>query len=229
MFAGMSLALLLIVLLGFARTFFLRAFFDGPPIPIHVYIHGVVLTAWFVWFYVQALLARAGRVDLHRRLGVAGAVLGVAVIVANVTVVAWIGPRLRFLLYGAKLDPAFLVHVVWGNIGSIISFAVLLAFALGLRRRPQIHKRLMFFASISIVGQAVARIAHWPLAVSPGLLVDSVFLLLLGSIVTYDLVTTRRVHPATLAGGGFRILIWAGSMWLAGTQWGQAVVYGLAE
>ena len=184
MFAGMSLALLLIVLLGFARTFFLRAFFAVPPIPIHVYIHGIVLTAWFAWFYVQALLARAGRVDWHRRLGVAGAVLGAAVIVANVTVIAWIGPRLRFLLYGAKLDPAFLMRVVWGDIGSIISFAVLLGFALGLRRRPQIHKRLMYFASLSIVGQAVGRIAHWPLAVSPGLLVDSVFLLLLASMVT---------------------------------------------
>jgi hypothetical protein len=44
-FVVMSIVLLLIVFTGFSRTFYLRAFFDVPPIPAHVYLHGALLTA----------------------------------------------------------------------------------------------------------------------------------------------------------------------------------------
>jgi hypothetical protein len=82
-FVGMSIVLLLIVLVGFSRTFYLRAFFDVPPIPPHVYVHGAILTAWFALFCLQTSLVAGGRSDLHQRLGVVGVGLGIAVIVAT--------------------------------------------------------------------------------------------------------------------------------------------------
>jgi hypothetical protein len=38
-FLGLSGALLLIVLVGFARTFYLRAFIDVPDVPAYVLLH----------------------------------------------------------------------------------------------------------------------------------------------------------------------------------------------
>ena len=40
------------MLVGFAATLYLRAFFDGPPILSHLYVHGVIVTGWFVWLLV---------------------------------------------------------------------------------------------------------------------------------------------------------------------------------
>jgi hypothetical protein len=228
-FTVMSLVLLAVVIAGFARTFYLRELFDVPPIPPHVYVHGVVLTAWFVWFVLQSSLVTAARVDLHRRLGIAGAALGLAVIVVSVMTVMEMGPRLRFLLHRGILEPEVLAKIVWGDVGSISSFAALLTLGLAFRRQPGIHKRLMFLASVSLVGPAAGRIAGWPLNLSPVLLAAATFLLLLASLLVYDMANNRRMHPATLAGGGFRILTWVGAAWAGGTEWGQAVVHSLNE
>ena len=71
-FLGMSIVLLLFVLSGFAPTLYLRAFFDVPPIPASIYLHGGILTGWFVWLVVQTSLVQTARTATHRRLGVVG-------------------------------------------------------------------------------------------------------------------------------------------------------------
>jgi len=78
-FAAMSAVILAIVLSGFAPTLYLRPVFKPLPIPGYLYLHGIVLTSWFVWFTMQTFLIQSRRTALHRRLGVAGAVLAVAV------------------------------------------------------------------------------------------------------------------------------------------------------
>ena len=69
----MSGLALCVVLLGFARTYFLKGLFGAPSLPLLLHLHGAVMTAWFLLFVVQAALIRARRVDLHRLVGVAGA------------------------------------------------------------------------------------------------------------------------------------------------------------
>ena len=75
-FLYVSYALLVIVLIGFSPTFYLRAFFDVPAIPLYVYAHGAALTAWFIWFCVQTTAVNNGSVALHRRLGAVGVTIG---------------------------------------------------------------------------------------------------------------------------------------------------------
>ena len=75
--------MLCVVLVGFAPTLYLRAFFDVRPVPIYLYVHGAMLTAWFIWLCVQTSLVAAHRVDMHRRFGVVGVVLGIAVLVIS--------------------------------------------------------------------------------------------------------------------------------------------------
>jgi hypothetical protein len=44
----MFVVLLLIVFIGFAPTFYLRAFFDVTPIRPLLYVHGALFSGWFV-------------------------------------------------------------------------------------------------------------------------------------------------------------------------------------
>ena len=48
--------------------------------PGYLYVHGSVLTAWFVWLLVQTSMVRTGRTATHRRLGIVGVVIGAMVI-----------------------------------------------------------------------------------------------------------------------------------------------------
>src|SRR6185503_20057862 len=78
-FAVISGLTLFIVLSGFTPTLYLRPVFKPVAIPGYLFLHGIVLTSWFAWFFMQALLIQSRRTALHRRLGVAGAVLAIAV------------------------------------------------------------------------------------------------------------------------------------------------------
>ena len=49
-------------------------------------MHGVAFSAWMVLVLTQSLLVRAGQVQIHRRLGIAGAVLAAAMVVLGVQI-----------------------------------------------------------------------------------------------------------------------------------------------
>jgi hypothetical protein len=202
-YATMSGALLLIVLVGFTPTLYLRPLFAGPDYPVYLLLHGVVLTAWYLVFFLQSALVAVRRTDLHRRLGLAGAGLGVAVLVLSL--IATLAFVHRLTVLGADVDSriAELSAIVWSDLASLLFFAVFLAMAIALRQRPEAHKRLMLLASISLIQPAVARISRWTsfLAIPPGVLSTAVICLLLLALGLYDAVSRKRLHPATLVGG----------------------------
>ena len=67
-----AIALSLVVVAGFSRTYYLRFLSDLPPMTMLVHLHGLVFTAWLALFVAQTRLIAAHRVDLHMKLGVAG-------------------------------------------------------------------------------------------------------------------------------------------------------------
>ena len=79
-----ALVAALIAFAGFARTYYLKGAFGSPALPGLVHLHGIVMTAWIVLFAVQASLVAARRVDLHRKLGIAGAALAALVVIVGV-------------------------------------------------------------------------------------------------------------------------------------------------
>ncbi len=83
-FAAMSALLVLFVFAGFARTFYLKAFFEVPELPSHLYVHGFVLTAWFLLLFCQTWLVATNRVKIHRQLGLLGVPLAVGVVLVSV-------------------------------------------------------------------------------------------------------------------------------------------------
>src|ERR1700737_4762646 len=79
-YAVMGAAILAAVFLAFARSFFLRPWFEGyaaihAPREAWFYVHGVFMTTWVLLFFTQASLVAAGNTVLHRTLGLAAFIL----------------------------------------------------------------------------------------------------------------------------------------------------------
>lgn len=217
-----SVLLLAFVLVGFAPTLFLRAWFGVEPIPAFLYLHGAVLTSWFAWLVVQASLVRTGNSATHRRTRWAGAAIGAAVCLAGPMASVGVVHRLRaasldwdtdmnalpFLgVTGVKMID-FVTNVVIGNLFSIVEFAVLLSVAIWLRKSPHWHNRLVLLASFAIIGPALARISRWPVIGgedTPFVLI--VLVALLATLAANDLATRRRVHRATVTGLAFLVIM----------------------
>jgi hypothetical protein len=234
-----AVLLLAFLVIGFAPSLYLRAFFDTPPIPAYLHVHGAILTTWFAWLVLQTSMVRSGRTATHRRLGVIGAVIAAAVVFAGPMATVGAVGRLRAEGFDWDTDMSALSHlgvegvpmirfmaqVVWGNFMSIVVFAGLVAAALVLRRHPDTHKRLMLLASIAIVGPALARISRWPVfGGEDGPFIPSVLLALLVAVIVHDLVTTRRVHKATLFGCGVLVLGTIAQQLIADSEFGRSVV-----
>ena len=194
------------VLLGFGRTFFLRAWFPewvelhAPKEPYYM-LHGAVATAWFITLIAQSSLVSAGRLDVHRRLGKLGMWLAAAVVVTGVAAAVIAARRPTGFIDIADPPEMFLAIPLLG----LLQYAVFIVLGWHWRGNPQAHKRLMILATLSIVGAAITR---WPFdflygaSPVPGYAnFDLVALAFLLPLVAWDLATLKRIHPATLLGG----------------------------
>jgi hypothetical protein len=218
-FPCVSGGLLAAVLIGFSPTFYLRTFFNVSPIPAYLYVHGVVLTAWFVSVFAQTCLVAAHRTDLHRRLGVLAVLDGVLVVLVSTFVTVRAVPR--YVANG--MDPAQMQFIVIGDLVSLVVFATLLAAAVRFRRRPEWHKRFMTVCCFIIIGPAIARLERLGL----GAPVPAVLLLLLVVLAVYDFIGLRRLHRATIWSSLLVLIALAAVLRVVGTTAGSAVVDAL--
>jgi hypothetical protein len=216
-----ALVAALIVFAGFARTYYLRQAFGAPELSGLVHLHGVVMTGWIVLFAVQAGLVAARRVDLHRRLGVAGAFFAALVVVVGIAT-AIEGAR-----RGISPGPPPLVFLAI-PLGVILVFGALVAAAIANRRRPDWHKRLMLLATLSMLTPAIARLPVDALHAGGILAFMGVTDLLAIACVAWDAARTRRLHPAFLRGAIFLVGSQAAMLALAGTAFWMGIARWLA-
>ncbi len=83
-YLGASLFSLVIVLVGFSPGFYLQEVFELPELPLHLVVHGTVLTGWFFLACLQPALVRFRKTRLHRRTGIAGLLIAAAVVITGV-------------------------------------------------------------------------------------------------------------------------------------------------
>ena len=212
-----AVASALIVFAGFARTFYLKGMFSTPALSELLLVHGIVMTLWLALFIVQVRLVAAGRTDLHRRLGVVGAILVVLILVVGMATA--IDAVRRGATPVPEVTPYMFMAIPFFDVAV---FAALVGVALWYRRRSDIHKRLMLLATLSILAPGFARI---PLDFikQGGLPMIIVLTLLPVSIcVAVDTVRNRRLHPAFGWGGALVVVSWPLRLMLAGTAaWTQ--------
>lgn len=78
-FLWMSVVIAAVVVYGFGFTVADNLIHPAYPRPWVLYVHAVVMAAWIALFILQAGLVRLRRVDLHRRIGQVGLVLGTVI------------------------------------------------------------------------------------------------------------------------------------------------------
>ncbi|HUR35539.1 MAG TPA: hypothetical protein VM032_17170 [Vicinamibacterales bacterium] len=197
-YGGMALALGLTVFAGFAPTYYLRllsgptATTSGGPFTVLVHLHGALFTAWVLLFVAQTALVASRRVNVHRKLGVAGAVLAGTMVIVGVslairTAASGLGP--------AGVDPlAFMAIPMF----DMAVFSLLVGTALLRRRDRETHKRLMLLGYISLVTAAIARLPGI-LPLGPIVFFGLSYLFVVVAIA-YDYLSRGRVHKAYVWG-----------------------------
>jgi len=219
--AGMALVMLLTVFVGFAPTFYLRPAFGGPPATPLVHLHGILFSAWMLLFLTQTLLIAHGNKALHRRLGIVGAMLALALLVVGV-MTAVTAARIGHAPPGVDA-----VRFLAIPLTTILVFAATVGTAIHLRRRSDFHKRLMLVATIGILTPAIARMllhSGFGAAAPPlGLLLTDLFFV---PCLIVDKLRYGRIHPAFLWGIGLlmlsqigRLLVMRTDAWLSIATW----------
>jgi len=229
----LTTALLLLVVLGFGRTFYFRPLFDQPErwqmdrLPWLYVIHGLAMTAWFVLLVVQSALINLRRPQVHRKLGYALAALAVVVVSSGLLVVLDATPsRLQLGL----LDPANPASIrghmlpVYLDLLSLIVFTGAIAAGLLFRHNRVLHRTMMLIGSMAFMVAAIARIVE---NIGGGLsftqFVILTLVLFLGApvaLVVHDWITFKRFPTYAFIGSCVLCLFVVLALILPGTEWG---------
>lgn len=229
-FGGLAALIAGTVVLGFARSYYLRPVLAPPPVlaqrdltPL-IHVHAALFSGWIVLLIAQARLVAVRRIDLHRRLGALGAVLAALMMVSGALTA--LHGVVRGVAPGGGDPRRFLVMPVF----ALLVFAALFLAALQARGRPQAHKRLMLLATIALLPPALARYVIVYLGFGPPVVL-ALSVLFVVPLVVWDLRTLARLHPATLWGGlvvvgsiPLRLAIGLTSGWLAFADWAVGLV-----
>lgn len=199
-FSSLALLILATVFYGFAHTYYLAGVFHAPLPSAIIHVHGAVFTLWILLLVTQTSLVAAGRVDIHKRLGIGGFLLGCAMVIIGVTAAT---NSLVLGLHGT-VERAQAFYLV--PLSSMAIFAALLFFSFRARRDPAAHKRLICIATINML---LAAIVRWPVPYLNHHIPRAMWFefLFIAAIAAYDVWSTHKIHRATLWAGAFVIVV----------------------
>lgn len=189
-FRSAAIWLVALCAIGFAPTFYLRSLFGvyTDPLPANHIAHGVASSLWILLFLTQSVLISAERCGAHRLMGVAGLVLGAALVFFGFDVV------LAKTAAGLKS-----VDEAGFNLTEFVLFLILALAGAGARKHPFLHKRLMLAAATVLAVAAADRVSFLI-----GLGEVRLFRKLLAaapliSLIAYDLFALRKPPVFALA------------------------------
>jgi hypothetical protein len=138
---------------GFAPTYWLQlpaGTFVGSPL---LHLHGVLFSAWVLFLLSQTVLVANGQLDHHRAWGLVGislattmVVIGLAAAINTLTIALAAG-------FGDSARAFFILPV-----SAISLFAGFIVAAIANIQHPEVHKRLMLLATISLLQAAMGRV-----------------------------------------------------------------------
>lgn len=199
----LSLLCLIIALVGFAPSYWLRLPGDEFDFPGLLHLHAAAFTAWPFLLCLQARLVGTGRVRHHRAFGLAGIslatlmlVLGMALAIATL--------RHRLAEGDGNAARSFLI-VSFSQVSMFFGFFVA---AIANIERPEWHKRLIIVATLAALGAAIQRFiiifrTGQPRGIDPpappvfsSLYASLTVCGILLAIMVWEWHTRKRVHPA---------------------------------
>jgi hypothetical protein len=207
----MALACTAVAFIGFAPTYWVplaSGKFSATPV---VHLHGLVFFTWSLFFSFQTWVAASGRIARHRELGLIGVSLATTMVIMAFLVSV---NMMKQSAAVGQADAGIAFAIV--PLSGLLFFGVVFALGVANSRRPEIHKRLMLLAGISILDAAVAR---WfltflappgppgPPPVQVTILPAFVAYVLLLIAIIHDWRTRGKPHPVYVVGGAALIAV----------------------
>jgi len=179
---------------------------ERPAFPLVLHLHSFLMGSFLLLLFAQTALAATGRLEYHKRLGVAAVVLAPAIVVAGFILV----PTMYHQIWnGIQMAPAeaqagmqaflrFVDNIMLIQIRVGILFPLFVLIALMARKSDSgLHKRMMFLAVAVALPAAFDRITWLPHTLPQDPLSSNLYVLLaVAPMFIWDLIRTRSVHKA---------------------------------
>lgn len=148
----------LLVLAGYFKSYYFSSFFDVRPVAnALVHAHGIVMSAWVIYFVAQVALIRSKNVKLHMTMGMAGIALALIVVVVGMAT------AVDAQLVRGSAPPDTNPHSFFIlPVSDMTLFVIFFAGAIYYRKRPAEHKSLMLLTAINFLPAALFRIPLVP-------------------------------------------------------------------
>jgi hypothetical protein len=201
-YASMAAVAIVISIVAFGPSIAYSAGRLGPLTPLTM-IHGFVFFSWLIVFLTQTILVETRNIGIHRALGTASMVLATGMIVVGYeTAVALVrrGYDLSGDLGGkpGSGDLNELGQMIF-PLSDIFMFAVLISAGYIYRRRAAAHKRLMLFATLTLMPAPFGHlIGHFAVLRSHSLIIIPLIAISLALSAVYDRIFLGRIHPLSL-------------------------------
>lgn len=208
-FVWLAAACALIGIGGFVPTYWLQVpvgTFIGTPL---MHLHGLLFTAWVLLLLVQSWLIEQRRYRNHRSWGLLGVALA-SMMVAVGTALAVRGFAREVPVYGDAARRFLIVPLF-----AMAAFPLLMGIAMFKVKQSDWHRRLIFVATASLLGAALARVFFTifvgfgpgmrpgmqpPLPVNATLVPVMLSNLVIVAGIVHDWRTRGRPHPAWIIG-----------------------------
>jgi hypothetical protein len=211
---AMSLLFPVIVVWGFSRTVNESLFHAVVPRPRILWFHGAVFSGWIVFYMFQSVLVRTRNVKWHRLFGWFGAALGAAMVPLGIATAIIMGRFDTYRLHQSGVEPFLIIPFF-----AIAAFGTPFALAIAWRKKPELHRRLLFIATCCLLDAPLDRFDFIFDKNLAYVCID----LVIGLGVVRDLLVTRRIHrvylialPVLIVLQGLVIFTWRGeaSWWV---------------
>ena len=183
----MSLIFPVLVLAGFGPTLDEKLIRPAIAPPTILWYHGVVFSAWILVYIMQSALVRTRNVSTHRTLGWAGA--GLVAIMFPLGVATGI-QMVHFEIYQLHVPHRYSFLAV--PLFDVGAFTVCLALAILWRKKPELHRRLVYFGTSALLVAAFARLDHAYMRAHSSFYLGADLLIALG--MCRDQLVNGRVH-----------------------------------
>jgi hypothetical protein len=194
--------------------------------PWYAHVHAFVFFGWTALFVLQSWLVANRNGELHRKLGWLSVVWVPAMVALGIVLIV---NAARYKPSPPGAPP--IIDILTGNVIQMLTFAVLVAVGIALRRRTAAHRRLMFIATSLLTAQAFGRLVS--LLVTPGPATGAIVIACVAAFpiigAVHDKWLHGRVHPLWWLGIAIQPLFLAAIELLPASPVGNAMLHLLLD
>jgi len=222
LFAAAAILFPIIVLIGFARTYYLKSAFGGPPAGWLVHLHGALMTIWVGFFISQVWLIRTRNHKVHMNMGLIGIALASLILVVGLFTAA------AAAKYGSPSTPPGVepLRFLVVPLVDLVIFAGIFTAAIVYRNKLADHKRLMLLTCINFLPPAIGRLPIAPLQAMGPLFFFGVPTVIAIAFLIFDTWKTGKLNKPFLIGAivliasyPLRIILSGTDAWMAFATW----------